>query len=467
VFGRSHITLLFIGRRQLVRADFDSGGRLRRHWDRQRPAAGELPEMIEVAARLDHSPVGRTWVLADDLWTQRLSLGRDQSQGLSPAEIERALAFEAESLSGQSAFDSDTSAFTLESTRETSEYWVLQIPHWVRDQAEATITRAGGKLAGMLHPSGLRAWLGEGSRPAAGWGRIERWGQVTLAVGQSPDGGDCRTLASGDPRSAGWRLSIERWRAQLGERAELSQLSEDAPESGGDFGPVLSLSDSSVRLAWLTAWGAEAAAKMPGLPFIAPPARPISTRTRLVLGGALLLATLTAVGVDYGFSRSAVQRLESQLEQLKRNEQELATAQKDLGAVDQQLADEARRISLLQSEVPQAEAARRVYRSRAGRLLEVLAECASEEVVIREIAQDAAGPAIRGAGLGLDSVNRFVVALGKQLAPLGWSPAPHYAAEKVASNGVALYRFEVRLVERIPQAPAAAELLAHEGEKPR
>lgn len=452
-------TLLFIGRDRLVRCDLDSRGRKLGIWVHDRALSAELPELIETTARLNRARVGRTWILAEDLWTQKLTVNHDMLAGLSAAEVARALAFEAESLSGQSAVDSDLGFVRLEGTRELQEFWVVQVPHWIRDRAETAISRAGGKLAGLLHPGGLPAYFSpRHPEPPGGWGRVESWTGVTVLVGSSSDGRLKVNIAPGDSRATAWQRTIDGWLGSLGATRALQHLSaRGVPLPLSAETVDLSPNDPQMLDHWLAAWGTVLQRPQVTLPHVVPPKRPISLATRVAIA-ALLFGLVGAIaGADFVVSHLSILLLKDEIAKSQKIERDQTAVQKEVSDLEKRLVEEKKRVARLQGEVPLTEAAVAVYRRRWSQLLGILAESCPGEVVVSELKSSDQGLTVKGKSLGLKPLNEFTVVMGRKLAPLGWSIAPNYELSVRHLGKGELYSYSLELVEKplapTPQAP--------------
>src|SRR5262245_14213592 len=107
MINSSKLTLVYIGHNQLVRCDVTARGKARGTWSRQRPVGMELPGLVDAALRAGGRRPGDVYVLATDFWSQKITLSDDATHGLHRDEVSRSLAFEAESLSGLAALDSE------------------------------------------------------------------------------------------------------------------------------------------------------------------------------------------------------------------------------------------------------------------------------------------------------------------------------------------------------------------------
>ena len=72
-------TLLLITHDRLVRADLRPGraAAVADLHEERRPAADDLPSLVEAALRLSRTRPGNVWILSSELWTQVLSLPSD------------------------------------------------------------------------------------------------------------------------------------------------------------------------------------------------------------------------------------------------------------------------------------------------------------------------------------------------------------------------------------------------------
>ncbi|WP_254510184.1 PilN domain-containing protein [Anatilimnocola floriformis] len=442
-------TLLFIARDRLVRMDIDARGQAIGLWQRERGVTAELPELIDTAARLDRTKPGKTWVLAEDFWAQKLTVNQDMLVGLSHADAAKALGFEAESLSGQSAIDADLNFVRLEGTRERSEYWVLQVPNWVRDQAENSIRRAGGQFAGLLHPGGLPTPI---DRNATGtWGRIETWSGITLAVGQASDSRMKLAIAAGDSRATAWQRAMESWLSSLGPTSRLQHLTErpqtlPLPQTAES----LNLHDRHVLEAWLLQWAAFLQRSEPAVPHILPAKRPMSQGMRVAIAITLLLIVCGIAATDQILTRLQMAVLKAEIAAYQKTDQDQAAAKKQVDELEKKIKEEQKRVDRLSVAIPQTEAAVDIFRRRWTELLGILSRACPQDVVVQRIRREGNSVRIEGKSLEQPPLSDFAVELGRQLGPLGWSVAPEYEIKPEFLKHGKVYAFSLQLVDRQP-----------------
>lgn len=161
-------SLLLVTHHRVVRADVVDGSVTTfkagpRHAD-------PVGDAVLEALRLDAAGVKRVFVLLDDVFTQTVGLNVSQAAGLSHAELERALAFEVEPLSGIAPFDSALGFRVLGAANGQQRYMVAQTTLPQRDALHLALNAQGVRLAGLCHPRNLaEAAPPEGDEPLRVW----------------------------------------------------------------------------------------------------------------------------------------------------------------------------------------------------------------------------------------------------------------------------------------------------------
>jgi hypothetical protein len=164
-------TFLLITPNRVARADFD--GPLRASNSAPRPAGTSAAEAVRIALTLAVKAAAReTWVLSTDTWTQEVKLNAAQIAGLTPEQLGRALAFEAEPFSGIPVSDSATGF-----REEGGRFNVVQMPRAELDGIARAISGAGGRLSGVAHP---------GIAPEDDDALLEWWGLQPARVASAP-----------------------------------------------------------------------------------------------------------------------------------------------------------------------------------------------------------------------------------------------------------------------------------------
>lgn len=126
-----------------------------------RPPGESSAGSVSAALALGKSS-GAIWVLADEIFAQRVSLNPSQIAGLTSGQLERALAFEVEPFSGIPMAEGAIGF----SDEGGGAFAVVEMPRSGRDAILKAVAGAGGKLAGIAHAADVptadeaaRTWL--------------------------------------------------------------------------------------------------------------------------------------------------------------------------------------------------------------------------------------------------------------------------------------------------------------------
>ena len=188
MFG-AKITLIVLTGQRLARIDL-AGPRRRLRVERvmhcPATASSELAASVAIAYRLGESAGNSRFklpsrhgqrsliVLSDDVWHDALSLPLDVTVLLQPAELQQALAIEAENQSGINAFSSriasrrlvDISSNLLDMSSNyssTTTWWAAQVAHSDLASMSVAAKACGVRFLGATHPQAL--WLAERREP--------------------------------------------------------------------------------------------------------------------------------------------------------------------------------------------------------------------------------------------------------------------------------------------------------------
>ena len=178
------------------------------------PAVDDFPSLVEAALRLSKRRPGRVWVLATEVWTQTLPLAAESVAGLGPAELARALGFEAEPFSGINGLEAASACVELPGKKGQRTFWLAVLPTGQLDQVDYVVRARGGRLAGVGHPGGLprrmaltlpspggrgeRGRLVDARRVVAGRDRLPaRRGQRRAGPARGEHGPQARPVAGG------------------------------------------------------------------------------------------------------------------------------------------------------------------------------------------------------------------------------------------------------------------------------
>jgi len=454
-------TLVVITRDCLVRADVRAG-RVIGAWQQARPAVEDLPSLVEAALRTGPKRCGRVWVLASDLWTQTLSLPAESVAGLNEPELERALAFEAEPLSGVSAFDARIAYVELPADAHQRRFWLTALAASPLEGIECAVEQAGGRLVAVGHPGGVPRWIGRGGAHRELAQRVELWPDAVFCMQWRDRAAiDIRVL-NVDPKPERWLAEVQQCFEATPPEAprELVCATRAVAVEPSDANQVLDLADPGTLEAWLGTWAEAVADKAAKVPLVRPAKRPLSEGKRRALAIGLALGAIAICSVHH-------LSVEAHKHARQRETLRLLEPKKQLDSLRKQAAELRKRHQALEAEVAglrerldRCDLVMAAQRQRFARLLAVLARCAQDGIVVRKI--DAAGDtlAIHGVCLRPELANGLAAALDRAIAPLGWQAEPpdKEACELLADG--APWQFVIRIRQRTgwqPQ-PIAAEL---------
>lgn len=171
------LSLLLLTHQHVARVDLDANAVSApkvstRHTD-------TLEDATLQALSLHESKPRQVYVLLDEVFTQNIALNVSQTAGLSPLEVERALAFEIEPLSGIVPFESALGYRALDAKNGQRQFAIAQCPLSLRDSIQHALRSHNVKMLGICHPRGLleralpsddagiQSWLAEAAKATA------------------------------------------------------------------------------------------------------------------------------------------------------------------------------------------------------------------------------------------------------------------------------------------------------------
>jgi hypothetical protein len=446
--SRADQTIVLITPRQLARADF-RGNRSRELaglWQEPRPAGEGLTDLVGRAIRLAPGAARKVWVLSSDLWTQMLDLPPAATRGVPPAQLKRALSFEAAPLSGIEGYDSAIGFVPMGSAAGRANYWITQMSSRALDETAEALRSAGAKLAGLTHPGGLPVPLMPGDPSPAVWQRCELWPDAIICVHGAAGGQPRVAVINADPKQERWRTPVETWRERMGEVHHCELLTTD-PQFGV-YQPgqePLVLDDKDTLASLLSGWAQELAGGARGVPVLRPARRPTSTRTRVVLASALAAVALAGVIAHGAWQGSRIADARQRLQQVRQPLEEVSNIRKQAEELRAEVAKLSERREML-SEQHSANAARlAAHRRRFHALLEALAEERPGDLVVQGIESDWATTRITGICMRPASADALAAALTETVTRFYWEVGPvSKKAERILKNG-GPWAFEIPL----------------------
>jgi hypothetical protein len=455
-------TILLITRDLLVRADFRLRGKqpmVAGFWQQARPAVEDFPALVEAALRLGPKRVGRVCVLSSETWSQTLDLPSETVSGLAGGELDRALAFEAEPLSGIGAFDSRISHVELPAASGGRRFWLCQVLNSHLEQIEYLVERARGRLVGLGHPGGLPRPIDDATDVDGGWRRIEFWPDAVHWLQVEPNRPLAVRVLNADPRSDRWRTE---WASLLetssGEpHTETLRGTGVAPDAAVAGDRVVDLNDALQLEAWLAAWAGQLAKEQVGLPLVAPPRRPLSAGKLWAVAAAVTLFTVAVCVGHYKYLQHREGVLEAEIAALEEPKQELEDAKETADGLDKQVTELRQQTAEQRDNLEYFQRVMIAQRRRFAWLLAVLARQADDGVLIQQVEGDGVEVTVHGICLAPELANRLATRLSQELASLGWQVEPPEKEAQVLLTDGGPWKFELRLTEVPDWEPSELE----------
>ena len=459
--SKSAITILLITREGLVRADLSRGKKvsLAGVWHQPRPDVPDLPSLVEAALHLGPRPARKVYVLTTDLWTQTLELPLHKSTGVNAAELAKALNFEAEALSGLSAFEAVVDQVPLGSHEGLRAHWLVQARSADLDLIDDVVRKAGSKLIGVGHPGGLPRPLIPMVDASRSWQRIELWPDAVVALRGHARGPVDIQVFNSDPQMGRWRADVADWER----KSETAEYKELLVAAGSDTlakieGPAPLRLDTPDDLAsWLLAWGEHLTLKRPGVPLVTPAPIPLSSGQRRGIAG---LVGLVALGLCcahyYLWLGRGIQWANG--ERVRHQEPAGRLAQ-----LEKQLKDVETRANSVKEEAGKFQHCAdklTAQRKRLARLLSSLARHQHDDLLVQKIDNESGEPRIQGMCLQPELADDFASWLARELRststlPDGWDVmTPRKEARNFVADG-GPWHFEITC--KIPVDPADAK----------
>lgn len=430
--SRDAVTLLLITPTRLIRADFEDRPEpvLRHLWEARAPSGESTALQAEAAYLLGPPRRCDVYVLATGISVQVLSMPVGKVNGLEGAELESALAFEAEVVSGINPFESALAAQALGADGAERPFWVAQMPitelNQIRDGLE--VTKA--TLRGVAHPGGLLRPMGTA---VAGWQRVEMWNDLVIAVDGANPSSPRANVFNGPPSRGVWQAQVDEWFGP--NPVDRAVMVADSSMIQYANGPTVSLDEDPVLRGWLWQWAAELTSDRVRIPLVRPAPKPMPDAQRWTLAAGLALGAAGICATHHFVLRHQERSLERELVRVQQPAKVMAAER----ARADRLHTEFERLT---REMVEIHDLRQFWKDtldkehrRHATLLAALAAATPSEVAITAI--DEGSGEVHLAGLSLTSeVAGFATNVATAMEPFGWRiEPPRRRALNLAADG--------------------------------
>lgn len=446
------LTLIVVTRDRLIRADFASprAAEPKTLIVRERPHIDDPVALVETAIGFDRAKPGRVFVLSSDLWTHTLALNSANTHGLTADDLQQMLGFEAEPLSGTSAFEVTSASLPLGESAGQKHFWLTQVPLAVRDQVDEAVRKMGGRLGGIAHPGGVPLSFEETAHLGLP-GRVEFWPGAAVRVVYA-DKTITKAHVDDGAIAANWLGATADWKQKSGASHVAAVVPEGSPAAyGADDAdeesrtPFLSLEDDATLRRWLAAWHQTFRSKTAAVPLVVPPARRMNQRQRNLVSAVSALVLFGACYAHHQWVGANIKKVADEKADLEKPGTQLAAVKTQIATIEKDLKKLEEEKTKLAADVQSTEAVFDSHRRRLAELMRRLSEDSSHDWVLQEITATGREIKLIGTTMHPEHISMLTAAITHDFGKLGWGVEPaKQEARNVANNG-GPWKFEIQL----------------------
>jgi len=333
------LTILFLTPQRLVRADITpaSPSTVQHLWQTPATPGEALPVLAETALQLGPTPTGPVFVISSFVATQGLSVPTPKIGGLLGENLDQALSFEAEALSGLNPFESTLSAVPLGESGGQRHFWITQMVSQDLQQLDEVLLQRRITLAGVVHAGGLPRPMASRC-PGESWQRLEVWNDTIFCLDTPANAERRLQLIPAAPDRDHWQPEADAWFHKRGTTGHRETLVADPAwlRIAGSEGP--SLSEESVLRTFLAGWALELSQPQARVPIIRPAPRPMAASTRGSISGGLLLATCLLCLMHWFWLARQIRSLEQQGHEAQQPSRQWQALRTETGELEKQLS---------------------------------------------------------------------------------------------------------------------------------
>ena len=468
-------TLLLITQSQLARIDVAGGKspRAKGVWIRDRIPGESIATLCDAAIRLGPKKTGDVWVFSNEFWTGVVHLASDVAGALDADELDQAIALEAETYSGISAFESRLGLKSLpKDISGEARWWVSQIPQDDWHDVDQVVRQFRGKLSGIGHAAlaafPTSALNDDGQSDRQRWRLNQSFGEATISIHGVGDAisdvitlGDLKTQrtqtqliewcdeTAGPGQSLAWvsdqplpEFLVDTSKVQLSLTADKAGASESA--QGQIFGEEAFRVWAETMVASIQSQGNRGV----GIPVAVAGKTPMSSQTATLVACALGLLLALGCFAIHSATNKQLTGLNSQIDRFNRTKKALASDTKSLKDLEKELSerrealDEMRiRNRELSTNLSEAGRIRKFQQTRWLKLVSALAKASEGTCWVRGLESRGNVVTVQGIGVSNQDISIFATNLEKYASPHGWRVHP----AQTERNEMALVDFEVNL----------------------
>lgn len=430
---RPDISVLLLFSRKVIRADY---GR-----DHSK-AAFYIHETVDVESTLwdaveqvisGYPPLGsRTIILSTDVWSQVVLLPKLSVVGIDPIDLDEALKFEAETLSGIDIDEISLASMPLGPKDDFQQFWVSAIRKSDLEDVNKLLESRGCRELVIAHPAGLSGNLQ--SSPSGE--SIEIWDDLAFhLVNHATKLSFVKQLSSDHFESDTPILFGGSAAGQLEGYPNVSLLTDE--QSARQWSGQVA-DNYTRRIGELQA------------PLIRRTKRASATPIRHVVTGIIALIVVGFCFWHWQFVHRNNESLRQRIIQVKIPAAEKKKNDAQLIAILEQRAEVEVEDSSLGDDLKRVRFFLDNQRDRFAKLLNLLIDLRTNDLVIQEIGGTEEGVLISGISLNGESAQALAKRLREKVVPLGWAvnPARQEGQQQLTTGGP--WKYKILLTETGP-----------------
>jgi hypothetical protein len=444
---RSECTIFLITGSEVVRADF--AGKNGQHFlglERStRDAAFTAADTVQLALSTQSKVGRRCFVFETSVWSQIVSVPKRSIEDIQPAELQNALKFEVETLSG---VDADSSALGIaelvDENPAQASFWINVAQSDLFESLSDTLKASGAKWVSLAHPAGFAADSGRKSQS------VELWENVAILLEKLV------------PRNIAGLTS--RWPEQLGlgtvsealENVAVFAQNQSMVGESADLTGVRSLDNEEALNVWLNAAArrgmSESVNYFPLVKSFEQVTQASSVSTTLLRVLAAGLVTLFCFW-HWSWLEKSQSKVEQEIVELEQPAIDKRGFDQQLAQVREQRSTLEQDANAAQLKMKKVEYLLQFQKSRLANLLAELKKLRTEDLVISKIELHESGIVVSGLTLNSNSAPELAKQLTTVVTPMGWSvnPAAQEGKNQLTNGGP--YEFSILLADVGPGQP--------------
>ena len=435
---RPEITVVLFSREGIVRADFGKKlqptFKLKEDVDVESSFADAVRQVVIGQPAPGHQII----VVSSEVWSQIVLLPRMSVGGIDHEELEEALKFEAETLSGIEIDDIALAFNALGRQDEFERYWVSALRQSELDEVNTLLESTGCREIAIAHPAGLSSDTESNADI-----RIEIWENLAYFIGEQTHRLFKVKQASSaeffsDPDIENANASLLGWNLESFRQLAPSNTSE---LRGDDA---------------FNAWAASIAVNYTNhldrlvAPLIRRGKRSAGTPIRHVVSGLIALLVFAVCCWHWNFAKSGNRKMVSQIEALKQPAEDKKQFDSQLISILEQRAEVELQDTALGDDLKRVQFFLDNQSNRIAKLLTLLIEQRTDNLVIENIAGSEEGVVISGISINGEAAQALAKRLRELATPLGWvvNPAKQEGQQKLTTGGP--WNYEIILTDTGP-----------------